>query len=335
MNPLHLLRLVEEPRQHLAEADVHKRLMEHASEAFDHLASFYHAWSDGQCTVTNPSKLLYETAGIKGDYRVMPCIIAGFAPEAIHIVKIIGTNEENQVVLDKICVGLAVKLHPFDYFVEYTFDVCALSSFRTALISVFASSLWDTDLSNRSLGVIGTGRIGFYTSYLLYSRFGVRTLRISDRSAKSVRNFMELARLYMPDLCVEVLLTEDLLSSVEGVYLATTSPEPVIKKPYENLCFISSVGADANNLSEVVFEAISDFTIVVDNQQSSHYADLARWKQNGKLKVEDLIELPTLLKTSAVLGKMIFISTGIAVQDALIIDFLTRILREDGTQPLR
>lgn len=139
-----ILRLPLEPCIYYPEMTVHREIMSGLCGFMDALERFYRGWARGEAAVTQPPKQVYWRPDVRGDWRVMPCAVergwpgSEGATSGIDAVKIIGTNEEERVVRDKISVGKALLLHPTDHHVEAIFDVAALSSFRTAAISVLA-----------------------------------------------------------------------------------------------------------------------------------------------------------------------------------------------------
>lgn len=130
-----LLRLHDEPCQYISEMQAHAVLMRHSGEFFERLEALYRDWGAGALTVDLPVKQVFNRAGVAGDFRVMPCTIDALA---LNAVKVIGTNEEQRHIRDKICVGKAMLIDPDDHHVFALFDVCALSSFRTAAIACLA-----------------------------------------------------------------------------------------------------------------------------------------------------------------------------------------------------
>jgi ornithine cyclodeaminase/alanine dehydrogenase-like protein (mu-crystallin family) len=191
-----VVRLPSEPCIYYPELIVHQTLMSGICAFMERLESFYRAWSEDAVTVRQPTKQIFQTAGIRGDWRVMPCAIAPRSPTAgrdthgINAVKVIGTNEEQRMVQDKISVGKAMLMHPTDHFVEAIFDVAALSSFRTAAISVLAYKFCG-HRRNHIAAIVGAGRIGFYTAVILQQWLGVTSLLINDKQRTRTEAFLQ------------------------------------------------------------------------------------------------------------------------------------------------
>jgi len=71
-----------------------------------------------------------------------------------------------------------------DNFIYAMFDVCSLSSFRTAAISVLSYNL-TTYKNQKNVGVFGVGRIGFYTTYILNKYLRINEFFCYDPSEES------------------------------------------------------------------------------------------------------------------------------------------------------
>ncbi len=186
----------------------------------------------------------------------MPCAVErgrlgseGVA-SGIDAVTIIGTNEEERVVRDKISVGKALLLHPSDHHVEAIFDVAALSSFRTAAISVLAYK-YGGYRHDDVAGIVGSGRIGYNTATLLRQWMGLSRLLVHDDADARKNAFTETANAFFGGAVHGAGLAE-LCRDSHAVFLAPTSSQPVVDGLRgRDARFISSVGADADNLSEL------------------------------------------------------------------------------------
>lgn len=155
----------------------------------EYLKKFYLSWSINETLVDLPKKQVFQSQQYRGDFRIMPCVIND--PYNIKSVKIIGTNEENKLIKDEISVGKSFLVHSYDNHIYAMFDVCALSSFRTAAISALAYSLL-YNTSTKKVGLIGIGRIGFYTALILHKWLGVDNFYCDDISEKNKENVLAL-----------------------------------------------------------------------------------------------------------------------------------------------
>lgn len=344
LDPLaRVLRLAVEPCVHYPEQTIHHALMNRLAEFMNILEQFYIDWAGDHAAITQPPKLVFTRTGTRGDWRAMPCTVdharslAGKALGSIDAVKIIGTNEEECVVADKISVGKALLLHSTDHFVEAIFDVAALSSFRTAAISVLAFKYCGYRRDHVA-GIIGAGRVGFYTAVILREWLGIERLLVHDVNDIRGRDFSDAITAWYGTK-VRVAALPDVRRDSQALFLATTSQLPVIDGRLErHVRFIASVGADAENLSELAPDVLEGRMLVSESRDNLAFGDLRRWHEAGIIRSEDLVLLPTLidnaLRSGGVHAPAVFISTGTAVQDALICRFLHDRLNGQGGLPL-
>lgn len=338
-----VLRLSNEPCVHYPEQTVHAALMDGVCSFMDALERFYLAWSEDDSAVRQPQKQLFERPGIRGDWRVMPCAIdrgwtaADGAGTCIDAVKVIGTNEEERVVADKISVGKALLLHPTDHFVEAIFDVAALSSFRTAAISLLAYKYCGSRRDHVA-GIVGAGRVGFYTAVILSEWLGVEQLVIHDIDARRSCDFLAAVTPWFGDQA-RVADLDCVRRDSQALFLATTAQQPLVDGRLERHApFIASVGADADNLSELAADVLDGRMLVSESLQNIAFGDLRRWHEAGLIRPADIVLLPDLLAATArgrpAARPAVFISTGAAVQDALVCRFLHDRLGGRGGLPL-
>ncbi|WP_373002864.1 hypothetical protein [Sulfurimonas sp.] len=315
-----LLRLQNEPCISVSDLEAHDILIANSIEFMDELKQSYIDWGDGEKWVYVPKKKIIYTPDIKGDFRVMPCITD--FKDGIKAVKVIGTNEENRTIKDKISVGKMLLIDWYDNYVYATIDACVLSSFRTAAISLLAYSLIYKE--NNSVGLLGLGRIGFYTAILLHRWLGVTQVNCYDPNSVISEKFEKLVSFYAPDLSISLLDSEDTISQSSSLFLATDSETSILNSNNSShLKFVSSVGADANNLSELDETLIDKFEIITDSIQSMLLGDMKIWKEKELLSEENVTELKDIMNSMVSIEKnTLFISTGIAVQDALIGQFI-------------
>lgn len=326
-----ILRLATEPCVYYPEMTVHRELMKGLCAFMDALEGFYLAWAREDATVHQPPKQVFSRADVRGDWRVMPCAVergrsfSGGFESAIDAVKIIGTNEEERVVSDKISVGKALLLHPSDHHVEAIFDVAALSSFRTAAISVLAYK-YGGHRGDDSVGIIGAGRIGYYTAAILRQWLGLSRLLVHDVAEARGRTFAEIVGDLFGGTVRSVALS-DLCRDTPALFLATTSSHPVVDGGLgRDARFISSVGADADNLSELAPDVLDDRLLVSESKQNIAMGDLRRWHVAGLIEPQHIRTLDNIIG-DAVAGSrvekaVVFVSTGTAIQDALVCRFL-------------
>jgi len=328
LSPEKLLRLSNEPYIHIHEVEIHNILMENCCEFMDNLAQFYQHWpaeKEGTTAMQLPVKQVFNQVGYAGDFRIMPCVIDSLQ---LKMVKIIGTNEEQHRIQDKICVGKAALIDYRDNYIYALFDVCALSSFRTAAIACLAFSLAENSSDNITLA--GCGRIGFYTATILHRWFKINSLRIHDPETKNLQRFRALCAIYLPELELCNIEETGSVTRTTAIFLSTNSPAPICNaENSREISFISSVGADADNLSELDSDLLQTHRLTTDSIQSMCLGDMQRWQRSGLLHQGTLTELKDLIHQPASHNeKRLFISTGVALQDALTCRFVYAKLAE-------
>ncbi len=316
-----LLRLQDEPCISISDIEAHDILMTNSTEFMDELKILYKEWGNGKKWVTIPEKKIINTPNLAGDFRVMPCI-TDFSG-GIKAVKVIGTNEENRTIKDKISVGKMLLIDWYDNYVYAIIDACVLSSFRTAAISLLAYSL-KYNKNQDSIGILGLGRVGFYTAILLHRWLGVTHINCYDSNTEIGEKFKKLVSYYSPDLTLNMLEKEPLIKDSTSLFLATDSEIALLNaKNSSHLKFISSVGADADNLSELDESIIQDCNIITDSIQSMLLGDMKIWSDKKLLSKDDVVELKDIINSKEILKEnTLFISTGVALQDAIIGKFI-------------
>jgi len=316
-----LLRLQDEPCIFISDIEAHDILMTNSIEFMDELKILYKEWGSGKKWVTIPEKKIINTPNLTGDFRVMPCI-TDFSG-GIKAVKVIGTNEENRTIKDKISVGKMLLIDWYDNYTYAILDACVLSSFRTAAISLLSFSLV-YDKKEDSVGLLGLGRVGFYTAILLHRWLGVTHINCYDNNPEISKKFVKLLLYYAPNLTLNMLEKELLIKDSTSLFLATDSEISLLNvKNSSHLKFISSVGADADNLSELDETVIQGYHIITDSIQSMLLGDMKIWNDKKLLFKEDVVELKDIINSKNRLKEsVLFISTGVALQDAIIGQFI-------------
>ncbi len=316
-----LLRLQDEPFIYICDVDAHNILMSSSVEFMEKLKNSYMDWGNEKKWVVIPEKKIIKTPNLRGDFRVMPCI-TDFSG-GIKAVKVIGTNEENKTIKDKISVGKMLLIDWHDNYIYAILDACVLSSFRTAAISLLAYSLID-DKKNDLLGLLGLGRVGFYTAILLHRWLGVTQINCYDSNPDISNRFKKLIFNYAPELTLNIINKNAVIRDSTSLFLATDSEVAILNdQNSSHLKFISSVGADADNLSELDESIIEGRQIITDSIQSMLLGDMKIWNEKELLSQNDVIELKEIINSQDKLKRnSLFISTGVAVQDALVGQFI-------------
>jgi ornithine cyclodeaminase/alanine dehydrogenase-like protein (mu-crystallin family) len=326
-----LLRLQKEPCIFVSDVEEHNLLMEHREDYFRHFDEGFRFWAAHPDRVMITPKQIYTSPGIKGDFRVMPCQIHSDAG-SINTVKLVGTDEEERVVKDKISVGKAFIFHPTDNFIMGVFDACILSSVRTGACAAMGFKYLGGDA--KRVGIIGCGRVGYYSAEFISLFPSVETFVCYDTNPMNLECFKELVSARGLK-CEYPKTLDEVKQSCDALILSTYSPVSLVSGAdlkSGRIRFISSSGADADNLSEMdptVPEVISK--IYVDTEHSLKVADLKRWKTQGLIKVEDVIELKEIVggrHTPDMKQIRLFVTTGFAFLDCLTMDYMYRTVTE-------
>ncbi len=116
----------------------------------------------------------------------------------------------------------------------------------------------------------------------------------------------------------------DLLESSKIVFLATDAEHALLNgENARHLEFISSVGADAQNLSELDASLIEKHILISESRQNIAFGDMCRWHEQGLITATDILELRDIVGEDVDSKQnVLFVSTGTAAQDALVCDFI-------------
>jgi len=320
-----LLRLQEEPCVYINDIEVHTILMEHREDFFNHFERGFGFWAGNPERVMITPKQIYSSPGIRGDFRVMPCSIHG-SEGSINTVKLVGTNEEEQEIKDKISVGKAAIFHPTDNYVMGIVDACILSSARTGASAALAFK--HLAGKARKVGIVGCGRVGYYSTEFISLFPQVETFICYDNNPMNIDCFRELLKARNIH-CEFPGTLEEVKRKADSLVLSTYSPDPLVYAKdvrNGNIRFISSSGADADNLSELCEDLAPDVsTIYVDTVHSLKVADLKRWKDKGLIKEEQIIEIKDVIGNKVKPDPSVmslYITTGFAFLDCLTLNYL-------------
>jgi ornithine cyclodeaminase len=130
---------------------------------------------------------------------------------------------------------------------------------------------------------------------------------------------------------VEVRASSDAAKAVEGkdvICCATTAREPVF--PADALAehaHVNAIGAFRPTMREVPEQLLAESVIVVDEREAAleEAGEIIDALASGAIQEEDLVELGVALQSPpAALGRTVFKSVGVAVQDWAIADLLAR-----------
>ncbi len=324
-----LLRLQKEPCIFVDDIEEHRLLMENKEDYFKNFEEGFRFWAAHPDRVMITPKQIYTSPGIKGDFRVMPCQIHG-DEGSINTVKLVGTDEEERVVKDKISVGKAFIFHPTDNYIMGVFDACILSSARTGASAALGFKYLGGNA--KRVGIIGCGRVGYYSTEFISLFSSVETFFCYDTNPMNLECFKELVGVRGIN-CEYPKSIDEVKRSSDALILSTYSPVSLVSGAdlkSNHIQFISSSGADADNLSELdlsVPEVIS--RVYVDTEHSLKVADLKRWITKGLIRADDVTELKEVIggrHHPDMKQIRLFVTTGFAFLDCLTLDYMYRTL---------
>jgi ornithine cyclodeaminase/alanine dehydrogenase-like protein (mu-crystallin family) len=310
-----LLRLYDEPCVHLDERLVHRILADNIDELCARTEKTLTGVTDAAGAESLGGKDLFYFGGDPGDLRVMPY------NDGRHMtVKVIGTNEAQTEVPDKISVGKCLLIHPQDHYVMGILDVAALSSLRTAVgILLGRQASHPGEARAPRLGIVGAGRVGFYTA-LAFQRAGlIDSCAVYDPAPGAVERMRELCRLEAGPGIVPCSSLTELLGGCDSVALATDARQPVLGRAdieTYGLRFVASVGADADNLRELGDDLPGAVSFLVGSPLYFCLGDLKRWQQRGLLHPGEVTYLHQALAAPRPTAEATcYVSTGFPMLD--------------------
>jgi ornithine cyclodeaminase/alanine dehydrogenase-like protein (mu-crystallin family) len=312
--PHHVLRLSDEPVRYWSDRQIHAALTADPAGFIRFMTDGVRAVSDGSAQTDMPPKQIFEEEDIRGDFRIMPCVLH-WGERHWKTVKVVGTNNAQRIVPDKITVGKALALHPEENFVTDVIDACILSAARTgACAAIGASAL---DAPRERVAVVGSGRVGYYSALYLCAQGGVSNLAFYDAVAgRAAHAAQALAAIY-PHIEFKARSGDP---DADLVIVATTSTRPLLHPSGTSAITVISLGADTDDQRELDPEWRHEADLYVESTDSLRYGDLKHW---GVLPGE-VTELSRLFTSGrqAARDRSVFISTGSALYDNLAIGYL-------------
>lgn len=315
------LRPAREPVRCVNDDLVHALLLDNTPAFLEHLEQGLRDIATGRAELQLPPKTVFEDGPGKGDFRLMPCILRRDG-RVVKSVKLVGTNLAQQDVPDQVTVGKAMLLHAEENYVTHLFDASTLSSIRTGACVALALRLLAP--RRRRVGIVGAGRVGFYSAVFIRAIGGVEAMRITDIVPARANALARLLSGLHPDIdCATGRHFPD--DNADVVVLATTSSIPLCRPPAGDAALVVSVGADTDYQRELDPAWADAADIVVDTLDSARFGDLRAWLENGRIRREDLRDLFDVLRRPPETGRpILFVSTGSALFDNLTLDYLAQ-----------
>jgi len=272
------------------------------------------AVADGSARIDMPPKQIFAEDDIEGDFRIMPCVLR-WGERHWKTVKVVGTNNAQRIVPDKITVGKALVLHPEENFVTHVIDACILSSARTgACAAIGASAL---DAPREHVAIVGSGRVGFYSALYLCAQGGVARLDFYDAVAGRAQHAAQALAVLYPDIEIAAHAGEP---DADLIIVATTSILSFLHPGKTRAHTVISLGADTDEQHELDPEWREEADLFVESIDSLRYGDLKLWG----VSPQEVTELSRLLTVGrqGTRNRSVFISTGSALFDNLAVGYL-------------
>jgi ornithine cyclodeaminase/alanine dehydrogenase-like protein (mu-crystallin family) len=272
------------------------------------------AVSDGSAQIDMPPKQIFADDDVEGDFRIMPCVLR-WGDRHWKTVKVVGTNNAQRIVPDKITVGKALVVHPRENFVTDVIDACILSSARTgACAAIGASAL---DAARERVAIVGSGRVGFYSALYLCAQGGVARLAFYDAIAERAENAARALAILYPHI---EFTAHSGAPDANLVIVATTSTQPLLHPDDTSAATVISLGADTDVQRELYPAWRQAADLHVESFDSLRYGDLKHWG----VPPNEVTELSRLFTSGrqAARDRAVFISTGSALFDNLAIGYL-------------
>ena len=323
------LRVGVEPYRCLSDADVHALLTADPAGYIAFSRDVMMAVADGRAQTVLPAKQVFGDPTTGGDFRVMPCELRQGAAMT-KTVKLVGTNTIQRQVPDQITVGKLFVLDPRENFVSWMIDACVLSSARTGMCTALAISALAP--RRRSLMVVGSGRVGYYSALYAVAACGVAQVTFCDRVPERARAAADALAVAFPAAQVDARPV-GAMRHADIVALATTSAAPVASPPGWGAGLVVSLGADTDAQSELDPSWTECADLFCDTPDSLRFGDLLSWNRSGRITgsaVRDLLDVMRAPPTDS--GRTrVFVSTGSALFD----NVTARYLLERAPRPAK
>lgn len=310
-----LLRYNREPSRNWDDREIHDVLTRSPREYLEFVYQGLQALASGRALVEQPPKQIFDDES-GGDFRVMPCVTRRDG-EICKTVKVVGTNLAQQKVPDKITVGKLLVLDPVENFAAHIMDACALSSARTGICAAVA--VLALQGGRRETGVVGCGRVGFYSALYLCALGGVEHLWFLDTQPDRADAMAAAMKALYPQIRFSSC---KLIQPADLLILASTSLSPLVHPAETDARLVISLGADTDYQRELDPAWQQEARLFVESLDSLRYGDLKHWGV-ARSEVTELSEVIGGGDPPAS-GRSVFISTGSAVYDNLTVAYMLR-----------
>ncbi|MCC7573763.1 MAG: hypothetical protein KO464_10365, partial [Candidatus Methanofastidiosum sp.] len=198
-----------------------------------------------------------------------------------------------------------------------------LTYIRTAVTSLLASK-YLAKKDPKTLGIIGTGKIGLMTCEAHLSHFEIEKVYAFDKLEYSLNSFTQRLNIYNNlDDIVLCKNGNEVVSSSDIVITATTSTTPIFNsRSVKEGTHINAIGAYKKTMQEIPEGLVLRSKIFVDTLEgaTSEPGDIVIPLQNGLINKEDIREISdVILKriSRSNLDITLFKSVGFSLEDII------------------
>ncbi len=197
-----------------------------------------------------------------------------------------------------------------------------LTRIRTAVTSLLASK-YLAKKDPKTLGIIGTGKIGAMTCEAHLSYFGIERIYAFDKLEYPLQSFAQ--RLEVNNNPNIILCKEgnEVVSKSDILITATTSNTPVFSSSSVNRgTHINAIGAYKKTMQEIPESLILGAKVFVDTLEgaTSESGDIVIPLQNGLINKEDILEISDVIIKRIIRNDSditIFKSVGFSLEDII------------------
>lgn len=285
--------------------------------------------------VRMPPKVYVELSEYHGDLRVMPCYIQDKGILAVKTVTVYPFNPSTRglpTVLATIIVLDRETGKPLAIM-----DGTWITLVRTSAAGAIAVK-WLAPSDARILAVIGAGRQGYgQIEAILQVSSCIEELRVYDIRTEASE---ALASKFKERVAVarSVQTARDAVEDADIVVTATPSRKPIIDRLWVKPgVHLNCIGADAPGKQELDPAILRDARIFVDDLvQAMHSGEINVPIATGILRKEDIVGEIGEVIIGVKPGRLsrdeltVFVSTGLAIQDAIVADYVYRRALQKG-----
>ncbi len=271
--------------------------------------------------------LFFEKYG--GDLRVMPSYLEKLD---ISAVKIVNSHPENPKYGLPTVMAVIVFVEPKTGVPLAIMDGTWITAMRTGAASGVATKYLGRRNSQK-LGLVGAGTQA-YTQLMAMSKvMSLKEVKVWSLREEEAKTFVEKVENQYPNTKFLVAKTvKEAVEDADVIVTATPSRKPLVKDEWvKNGSHINAIGADAPGKQELDPKILKRAKIVVDDmEQGCHGGEVNVPLAEGIISKEDIYGELGEIVAGKKAGRAsdeettVFVSTGLAIQDAVTADLVYR-----------